>query len=77
MIFDIVEYIITEWTMSYESRICRICRRALILKKRRRLLLASLPQSSIIQKRIARIKKLIREDYMIDKYWVLLAVVKD
>ena len=35
MIFDIVEYIIMEWTMPNESRICRICRRVLILKKKK------------------------------------------
>ncbi len=34
MIFDIVEYIIMEWTMPNESRICRICRRVLISKKK-------------------------------------------
>jgi len=33
VIFDIVEYNIIEGTMPNESRICRICRRALILKK--------------------------------------------
>ena len=73
MIFDIVEYIIMEWTMPNESRICRICRRVLILiKKERRVLLASLLQSSIGQKRIAGLK-----NYGVDKYWVLLAVVKE
>jgi hypothetical protein len=35
VIFDIVEYIIMEWTMPNESRICRICRRVLILKKKK------------------------------------------
>ena len=54
VIFDIVEYIIMEWTMPNESRICRICRRGLIKKKR--VLLASLPQSRIGQKRIAGLK---------------------
>ena len=34
MIFDIVEYIIMKWTMPNECRICRICRRVLILKKK-------------------------------------------
>ena len=38
--------------------------------------LASL-QASISQKRIATLKKLIKEDYGVDKYWVLLAVVKE
>jgi hypothetical protein len=57
VIFDIVEYIIMEWTMLNESRICRICRRVPILKKRRRVLLTILPHSSTGQKRIARLKK--------------------
>jgi len=39
-------------------------------------LLTSL-QSSISQKRIAGLKKLNKEDYGVDKYWVLLAVVKE
>jgi hypothetical protein len=56
VIFDIVEYVVMEWTMPNESRICRICRRVLILKRRSRVLLASLPQSSIGQKRIAGLK---------------------
>ncbi len=68
MIFDIVEYIIMEWTMSNASRTCRTLRRLLILKQTRRVLLASLPQSSIGQKRIAGLKKLNREDYEVDKY---------
>jgi hypothetical protein len=37
VIFDIVEYIIMEWTMPNEMS--RICRRVLILKKRRRMCL--------------------------------------
>ncbi len=69
MIFDIVEYIIMEWTMPNESRTCRICRRVLILKKTK-VLLASLPQSSIGQKLIDWLKKLIREDYGVDNYLV-------
>jgi len=42
VIFDIVEYIIMQWTMPNRSRIC----------KKRRVLLTSLPRSSIGQKRI-------------------------
>jgi len=38
-------------------------------------LLASL-QSRIRQERIAGLKKLKKEDYGVDKYWVLLAVIK-
>jgi len=44
--------------------------------EKRRVLLASL-QSSIGKKRRAGLKKLNREDYGADKYWVLLAVVKE
>ena len=35
MIFDIVDYIIMEWTMPNESRICRICRRVLLRGKKK------------------------------------------
>ncbi len=61
MIFDIVEYIIMEWTMPNESRICRICRRGAYPKKKKKKSvasdqLASLPRSSIGQKRIAGLK---------------------
>ena len=66
MIFDIVEHVIMEWTMPNESRICKICRRVFILKKGRRVLLSSLPLSSIRQKRIAGPEKLNREDYGVD-----------
>ncbi len=52
MIFDIVEHILMECTMPNERRICRIFRRVLILKQER-VLLASLPQSSIGQKHVA------------------------
>ncbi len=55
MIFDIVEFIILEWTMPNESRICKICRRGAYPKKKK-VLLASLPQSSTGQKLIARLK---------------------
>ncbi len=51
MIFDIVEYMIMGWTMPKESRICG---RVLTPPKKRRVLLASLSQSS--QKRIAGLK---------------------
>jgi hypothetical protein len=36
VIFDIVEYIIMEWTMPIESRIYRLCRRLLISKKKKK-----------------------------------------
>ena len=74
MIFDIVEYIIMEWTMPNDSRICRICR--------------SLPgaypppKKKSVAGQFAAVKyrsetycwteKLNREDYGLDKYWVLL-----
>ncbi len=54
VIYDIVEYIIMEWTVPNESRIWRICRRVcrvLILKKEEECSwsLVRLPQSSIGQ----------------------------
>ena len=74
MIFDIVEYIIMEWTMPNESRICRICRRVPILKKQ---------QTESVAGQFAAVKyksetycwtqKLNREDYGVDKYWVLFS----
>ena len=70
MIFDIVEYIIMEWTMPNESRICRTCRRVLILKKSRRVLLDSLPRSSIRQERIVGLKTK-EGSLQVDKYWVV------
>jgi hypothetical protein len=35
VIFDIVEYIIMEWTIPNESRICRMCRRGAYPKKKK------------------------------------------
>jgi hypothetical protein len=40
-----------------------------MLTKSRRVLLTSLPQSSIGQKRIAGLKKLNRQDYRVGKYF--------
>jgi hypothetical protein len=36
VIFDIVEYIIMEWTMPNERRICRICRRGAYPTKKKK-----------------------------------------
>lgn len=36
VIFYVVEYLIMEWTMPNESRICRICRRVLIRGKKKK-----------------------------------------
>jgi hypothetical protein len=66
VIFDIVGYIVMEWTMPNESRICSICRRVLTIKKRR-VLLASLPQSSIGQKRISGLLYITRmREYVVE-----------
>ncbi len=77
MNFDIVEYIIMDWTMPNESRICRT---VLILNKRRRDLLATL-QSSIGQKRIPGLNNKqgrLRGGQVLDYHKkVLLAVVKE
>jgi hypothetical protein len=57
VIFDIVEYIIMEWTMPNRSRICTAdMHEGAYPEKGRRVLLASLPRSSIGQKRIAGLK---------------------
>ena len=75
MIFDIVEYIIMQCTMPNESRICSICKRVLVKKKKS---LAS--QFAAVKYRSEKYcwtKKLNRKDYGVDKYWVLLAVVKE
>ncbi len=71
MIFDILEYIIIEWTMPNESRVCRT---VLILEKRRRVLLASL-QPSVGQKRRLDTKtKQGRLRGRVDKYCFRMAV---
>jgi len=36
VIFDIVDYIIMEWTMPNESQMCRICRRGAYPKKKKK-----------------------------------------
>jgi hypothetical protein len=56
VIFDIVEYYIIEGTMPNESRICKDMQEGAYPKKRRRVLLANFPQSSIRQKRIDGLK---------------------
>ena len=64
MIFDIVENIIKE---------CRICRSVLILKNTRKVLLASLPQSSIdLQEAYCWTKKLNTEDDGVD--WAIYLI---
>ncbi len=56
----------------------RIYRRVLILKRRTRVLLGSLSQSSAGQvENVLQTTKRNREDYGVDKYWVLLAVEKE
>ncbi len=69
MIFDIVEYIIMEWTLPNESRICRICRRGAYPKKKKSLA----GQFAAVKYRSETYcwtQKLNREDYGVDKYWV-------
>ncbi len=66
MNFDIVEYIIMEWTMPNESRRCRICRRVLILQKRK----SFAGQFAAVNYRSETYcwtQKLDREDYGVDK----------
>ncbi len=71
MIFDIVEYIIMEWTMPNESRICRMCRRCLSSKKKKKKSVAG--QFAAVEYRsetYSWTQKLNSEDYGVDKYWV-------
>ncbi len=58
-----------EWTMPNESRICRICRRVLIQKKKKSVAgqFAAVKYKS---ETYCWTKKLNREDYGVDKYWV-------
>ena len=69
-----------DWTTPNESRMkaefAGYAGGVLILKKRRSVLLASLPQPRIGQKRINGLK-LNREDYGVDKYFLLLEKSKD
>ena len=70
MIFDIVEYIIMEWTMPNRSRICRICTRVLILRKK-----SVAGQFAAVKYRSETYcwtQKLSKEEYGVDKYWVPL-----
>jgi hypothetical protein len=75
VIFDIVEYIIMEWTMPNESRICRICRSlpgCLSLKKKKKKSVAG--QFAAVKYRSETYRwtdKLNREDHGVDKYWVI------
>ncbi len=70
VIFDIVEHILMEWTMPKEAEYAGYAGGVLILKKRRRVMLASLPQSSIGQSETyCWTQKLNREDYGVDKFW--------
>ncbi len=75
MLFDIVEYVIMEWTMPNESRICRICRRVLILKKKS--VAGQFAAVKYKSETYCCTKNLNRDDDGVDKYWVLLAIVKE
>ncbi len=69
MIFDIVEYIIMEWTMSNENRICRLHRMVLIQKKKKSVA-GQFAEVHYGSETCCWTKKLNREDYGVDKYWV-------
>jgi hypothetical protein len=76
VIFDIVEYIIMEWTwtMPNESRICRICRRGAYPKKKKKKSVAG--QFAAVTYRSETYcwtQKLNRKDYGVDKYWLRFA----
>ena len=67
MIFDIVEYIIMEWTMPNESRIRRICRR---VPKKKKSVADQFAAVKYRSETYCWTKKLNREYYGVDKYWV-------
>ena len=60
-----------------ESRICTICRRVLILKKRIKSVAGQFAAVKYRSETYCWTQKLNREDYGVDKYWVLLDVVKE
>ncbi len=68
MISDIVEYIIMEWTMPNESRICRICRRMPILKKKTETVAGQFAAVKYKSETYCWTQKLSREDYGVDNY---------
>ncbi len=71
MVFDIVEYIIMEWTMPNISRICRrvcrICRRVLILKKQKKSVAGQFAAVKYRSETYCWTEKLNRQDYGVDK----------
>ena len=77
MIFDIVEYIIIEWTMPNESRICKHMQEGAYPKTKRRLLLTSLQQFKYKSETYCWTKKINREDYGVESTGVLPAVAKE
>jgi hypothetical protein len=68
VIFEIVEFIIIEWTIQNESRICRICRRVLILKKRRRVFAGQFAAVKYRSETYDWTQQLNRTDYGVDMY---------
>ncbi len=76
MIFDIVEYIIMEWTMPNESRICRICRR-LILKKIKKSVAGQFAAVKYKSVRNALLDSKTKQGRLRGRQEVLLAVVKE
>jgi hypothetical protein len=70
VIFDIAEYIIMEWTMPNESRICRICRSA-YPKKKKKSVAGQFAAVKYRSETYGWTQKLNREDYGVHKYWVI------
>ena len=71
MIFDIVDYIITEWTMPNESQMCRICRRGAYPKKKKKSVAGQFAAVKCRSETYYWTQKLKREDDGVDKYWKL------
>ena len=67
MIFDIVEYIIMEWKMPNRNRICKICTRVLILKKKEKSVAGQFVTVKYKSETYCWTQKLNRDDYGVDK----------
>ena len=73
MIFDIVEYIIMEWTMPNESRMCRICvnmQERAYSKKMKKSVAGQFAAVKYRSETYCWTQKQNREDCWVDKYWV-------
>ena len=75
MIFVIVEYIIMEWTMPNESM--QDMQEGAYPKKKEKSVAGKFAAVKYKSETYCWTQKVNREDYRVDKYWVLLSVVKE